>query len=73
MTVTSILLLLYSLSYFNFFTNKSCKECGAKFSLEKKGTHKVGECKIEGVSHDINETEYKCNELFLEYSRVPHK
>lgn len=56
-----IFLLIYSVYYFQFFFNKKCHYCKKEFSLVKKGTYKIGECKIKGVPHDINEIEYNCN------------
>jgi transposase-like protein len=76
LTAFTIILLIYSLYYFQFFKNKSCPECGAKFSLSKKGTYKIDECKIKGIPYDINESEFectKCGKLFTEAFREPHE
>lgn len=74
--VIFILLLIYSIYYFQFFLNKSCSECNSKFSLFKVGTYKTGECRIEGIPYDINEIEYKCdncNKIFVEEEKVRHQ
>ena len=75
LTVLFIALLVYSVNYFQFFKNRSCPECKSQFSLIKKGTFKVGECKIKGIPHDINETEFECEEChksFVESFREEH-
>ncbi len=75
-TLFAVILLIYSLYFFQFFTNRSCPECKAKFSLEKKGTYKIGECNVKGVPHDINEVNFRCTECkkdFVENCREPHE
>jgi hypothetical protein len=62
LTIFSIILLIYSIYFFQYFKNRSCPNCKSKFSLAKKGTFKVGECKVKGVPHDINEQEFECVE-----------
>jgi hypothetical protein len=59
--VAFIILLIYSINYFQFFFNKSCPHCKTKFSLIRGKTYKVGECKIEGEGYDLTETEYRCD------------
>ncbi|MBU4351620.1 MAG: hypothetical protein KJ939_00875 [Nanoarchaeota archaeon] len=76
LTIIFIVLFLYSIYFFQYFRNRSCPGCKAKFSLVKKGTYKVGECKVKGVPHDINEEEFKCAECgktFIEQFREAHE
>ena len=60
-TIISIILLVYSLNYFQFFNNKDCPYCKSKFSLLKQDMYKVGECRIDGKGHDKLEIDYKCD------------